>query len=183
MTREEFFNHYAPYAATAAAGTKIFPQVVILMAAHESGNGNSTLSRPPYFNFFGIKATNWTGKKVQLNTKEYQGGREVIVPQYFRDYQSPEQSFADFIKLISTQPRYAAALTAGTWQEQIVRIAAAGYATDPNYSQKVIEIGKTFQSLLNKIFKAMRYPSAGNMIESAFYMALFIANHQTSKYD
>jgi flagellar protein FlgJ len=69
----------------------------------------------------------------------------------FRAYDTPAQSFADYVEFVHSNPRYQQALTqAGDDQAFIREIHNAGYATDPQYADKVLNIlkGETLQRAL-----------------------------------
>jgi hypothetical protein len=75
-----------------------------------------------------------------LQTQEFEGGRMVSVPQSFRGYESPEQSFMDYAGFVTSNPRYRPVLDAGSLEGQIRAMGASGYATDPNYATKLAQI-------------------------------------------
>ena len=77
-------------------------------------------------------------------TKEFEGGRMVNVPQSFRGYESPEQSFQGYADFILNNPRYGDVLGAGDLQGQIAAMGASGYATDPEYASKLASISSRF---------------------------------------
>jgi len=60
--------------------------------------------------------------------------------QPFRAYDSYEESFADYARLISQNKRYQHVLTADNAHEAARQIQKAGYATDPKYASKLINI-------------------------------------------
>lgn len=124
-----FRNKYYPYAVKATAGTKIFPDTVIAAAAVESAYGNSKLTKETN-NFFGVKGT--PGKIYR--TRENKDGKNYYINASFKIYRSPEESFKDYVNFVQGK-RYVekGVLSAKNPTEQIKRIAAAGYATDPNY--------------------------------------------------
>jgi len=69
----------------------------------------------------------------------------------FRAYGSIEESVSDFAKLLKNSPRYRDALAAGgDAQAYIDRIGKSGYATDPEYANKLNQIlnGGTLQAAL-----------------------------------
>jgi flagellar protein FlgJ len=69
----------------------------------------------------------------------------------FRAYATPAQSLDDYVDFIQTNPRYQQALTqAGNDQAYIREIQNAGYATDPQYANKVLNIleGEVLQRAL-----------------------------------
>ena len=142
MKREEFVKTYFQAAQLATKDTGIFPEVAITQAILESGNGNSLLASQ-YNNFFGIKASNsWQGETVYLPTAEYVQGHYITTGGRFRVYSSPFASFKDHVKFLQTNPRYTAAgvFKATTPAEQFKAIHAAGYATDPAYTEKLISV-------------------------------------------
>ena len=60
--------------------------------------------------------------------------------QPFRAYSSYEESFADYARLIGNSPRYETVAQARNEVEAARRIQNSGYATDPQYAQKLIGI-------------------------------------------
>lgn len=91
------------------------------------------------FNLFGIKAgAGWTGKVAEITTTEYVGGEARKVTAKFRAYDSYEESFRDYARLIGDSPRYAAARKAtGSALSYATELQRAGYATDPDYASKL----------------------------------------------
>lgn len=150
LTRTEFAKQYYPQIVKLTKDTGIFPQVMMAEMILESSSkvdgtyypGESKLSKL-YNNFFGIKADkSWKGAAVNLKTGEHYSGQDVIVTDAFRVYANPGQSIADYIKFLRTNPRYekAGVFTASTPHEQAQRLKDAGYATDPQYAQKVSSV-------------------------------------------
>ena len=114
-------------------------QVCLAQACLETGYGNSGLMVKAHA-LFGIKATkSWKGKVYSAKTREVYNSIEQTVSAVFRAYDTVADSIRDYFKLLSSK-RYAKALTAKTMMEALTIIANAGYATDPNYPLKVIEI-------------------------------------------
>jgi len=132
MAVSDFFSQYAPYAQSVSRSTGIDPRIVLAQAALETGYGRSA----PNYNLFGIK-----GKGSTQQTKEFVDGKMVSMPQEFRAYGSPEESFQDYAKLMSGK-RYEGVRSGGTLEEQIAALQKSGYATDPKYGQKVMQIAK-----------------------------------------
>ena len=117
----------------------IIKQVCLAQACLETGYGSSGLMVKAHA-LFGIKATkSWKGKVYSSKTREVYNSIEQTVSAVFRAYDTVADSVRDYFKLISSK-RYAKALIAKTMMEAITIIANAGYATDPNYPLKVIEI-------------------------------------------
>lgn len=111
----------------------LFPSVLIAQAALESGWGQSELATK-YNNLFGVKkGSSWTGRTVNLPTREVINGVSQTVRADFRVYPSWMASIADRNKLLLTLKRYANVRSAATPQAQIEALKAAGYATGENY--------------------------------------------------
>jgi flagellum-specific peptidoglycan hydrolase FlgJ len=157
MTRKEYINLIARSAQKATQGTKLLPSVLIAQACLESGNGNSSLSKKPYNNHFGIKASNnWKGKKASFRTREVINGISVYINAYFRVYDTITESLKDRNNLLLNATRYKIVLAAKTPEEQAKALQTAGYATDPNYSKVLIDIINTndlkkFDNRINKL--------------------------------
>lgn len=142
LTRSQFITKYGPVAKSAAAGTTLFPSVFIAQAILESGNGNSSLSKEAN-NFFGIKADgSWSGPYIVKNTAEVINGATIYVQDKFRKYDTPLLSFLDRVNFLIKNTRYktAGVFSAHTPEQQAAALLKAGYATDPEYSNKLISI-------------------------------------------
>jgi flagellar protein FlgJ len=78
---------------------------------------------------------------VQQWTLEYGDGAMQRVREPFRAYGSTAESFADYVSLIRTARRYAAAIENAHEPEAYARaVTEAGYATDPAYADKWLAI-------------------------------------------
>jgi len=142
LTRTQYVERYWKDAIEACRGTGLFPSVMLAQGILESGNGNSSLSRD-YHNHFGIKkGTGWTGRVVNLKTREVFDGKSTTIVDGFRVYETSEQGFRDRNEFLKRNPRYSKAgvFTAKTPEEQIDALARAGYATDPDYARKLKSI-------------------------------------------
>jgi len=136
----DFVNKYYPAAVEAAKGSKIHPDTIITAAALESGYGKSGLAAK-YNNFFGRKPEkSYRGKVVTMQTAEYIKGQRVVIPQPFKHYDTPADGFKDYVRLLSNSKRYAKVLLTSDPKQQFREIQAAGYATAPDYSQKLSSV-------------------------------------------
>lgn len=142
-TRAQYIAQIAPLAVAARQEyPALFPSLAIAQAILESGNGRSELART-YHNHFGIKANRaWRGKVVSLKTKEVYDSKEVTIIDGFRAYDSDEDSFRDRNRFLAVNRRYTTngVFSAATPQQQAKALQRAGYATDPNYAQKLIDL-------------------------------------------
>jgi len=145
-----FVRALAPHAAVAAKQLGVSVRALLAQAALETGWGKHLPSHgdgSSSNNLFGIKAGgSWDGDKVSVPTLEYENGVAVRRRDQFRAYESPSESFSDYARLLSDNPRYAQALGQG---ENIAGFARAlvhgGYATDPSYVAKITAIANSAQ--------------------------------------
>jgi len=117
--------------------TGIPASVTIAQAALESGWGERVLGN----NLFGIKADKaWKGKTVDVPTHEVIKGKRVFVVDKFRAYDSWAECVMDRARFLMANPRYAKCFREKTGEGWARAMAAAGYATDPAYAEKLIEV-------------------------------------------
>ena len=138
MTKQDFVNKFYPAAKAAGAEFNINPVVVLAQAAIESGWGESKLSS--YNNFFGITAYGrinnyWHGGKIQLADSGLT----------FRRYDTMENSFMDYCRLIRGSYRTSADLS----------FHPAAFAKSIAYSKYISEVNgdnrASYQILMEKL--------------------------------
>ncbi len=145
---EEFTNHIMPYAQKAAKELGVSPLVLVAQAALETGWGKAVTRHQDgssSFNLFNIKADKrWDGEHIIKSTLEYDNGLAKYEKASFRAYDSYADSFNDYVDFLRTNTRYGDALrnqsSQGNDQLFIQDLHKAGYATDPDYADKVIDI-------------------------------------------
>ncbi|GAB3311822.1 glucosaminidase domain-containing protein [Epidermidibacterium keratini] len=139
--KEEFIAYAAEAAQDSQDEYGVPPSVAMAQAILESDWGSSKLTREG-FAFFGIKCNGQSPHAsgcTELPTTECDDAGCQKVLASFRTYDSPEDSFADYGYLLSSTSRYKAAFDhTGDPKLFAVAVANAGYATDPEYSSKVI---------------------------------------------
>lgn len=142
--REEFVTDLWPHAERAAQQLGVDPRVLVAQAALESGWGQHVMQHGNGHssnNLFGIKAdARWDGEQVRAKTMEFRNGVLQREQAAFRAYASPAESMADYADFISSNPRYQDAIGSGNPQRYAQELQRAGYATDPAYAQKIINI-------------------------------------------
>lgn len=117
--------------------TGIPASVTIAQAALESGWGERVRGN----NLFGIKADKaWKGKTVDVPTHEVIKGQRVFVVDKFRAYNSWAECVMDRARFLKANPRYAKCFRETTGEGWARAMAAAGYATDPAYAEKLISV-------------------------------------------
>jgi flagellum-specific peptidoglycan hydrolase FlgJ len=105
--------------------------IILAQGILESGAGQGKLAATAN-NHFGIKCyTDWTGKRTFHDDDASQ--------ECFRKYNNPEESYQDHAAILSKRLRYASLfkLPKGDYVSWANGLKAAGYATDPNYPEKL----------------------------------------------
>nr|WP_296018940.1 flagellar assembly peptidoglycan hydrolase FlgJ [uncultured Acidovorax sp.] len=142
--REGFVQHLSGTAERVSRESGIPASFMLGQAGHETGWGKSEIKHKDgsnSFNLFGIKAgKGWTGKVAEITTTEYINGKAQKVTAKFRAYDSYEDSFRDYARLIKESPRYERAESvaqSGSAMAYASALQKAGYATDPEYAKKL----------------------------------------------
>ncbi|MBC3875006.1 flagellar assembly peptidoglycan hydrolase FlgJ [Undibacterium flavidum] len=142
---QEFTRKLGVHAEIASQGTGIPAKFMLGQAALESGWGKheiKAMDGSASHNVFGIKASgNWKGRTVDALTTEYTNGVAYQKVEKFRAYDNYGDAFKDYAKLIQDNPRYQSVLQNGGDAAQFARaLQKAGYATDPQYAQKLTKV-------------------------------------------
>jgi flagellar protein FlgJ len=137
-----FVRQHSDVAAKVEKATGIPASFMLGQAGHETGWGQHQIKMKggaPSFNLFGIKAgAGWTGKVAEITTTEYVDGAPQKRIAKFRAYDSYEDSFKDYSRMITESPRYAKArLQTSSPHAFASGLQKAGYATDPDYAAKL----------------------------------------------
>ena len=155
----DFVSTLKPLAERAGKKAGLKPDVLLAQAALETGWGRGVINHPDgrsSHNLFGIKADDrWQGERVVSATIEFEGGVAVRRNEVFRSYASFEDSFRDYVDFLKADRRYDHALTHAKDPEKFVNaLQEAGYASDPEYAQKI-----------NMIMKKPVFTSPGNSVK------------------
>lgn len=169
LSKAEFIRDYLDEAVYASSVSGIDPLAILTQAAHESAWAKYAFGN----NFFGIKAgKNWTGEKQLLRTTEYVSEPNAVFPEviskekilvngipkwkyvirdYFRKYPTAADGFIDHSLFLARNKRYRKALeNKGNPEVYLTEIAKAGYATDPNYSKKLLTLYHEIKKLVDE---------------------------------
>lgn len=130
-------------------------QVIIAQAALETGWGQKIIKDQQGSssnNLFNIKANNqWAGEKIQIDTLEFEQGAMIKKSAPFRAYESLSESFNDYVDFLSGNDRYQDALQNPSNVEHFLHgLQKAGYATDPQYANKIMATLRTVTNLISK---------------------------------
>ena len=132
-----FFNNLAPIVVNEYIRRhgeyRLYPSTVLAMAALESGYNLNAET------LFGIK-----GEGQVLDTTEYIDGEYVNVKDSFKLFPSISASVQGLYDLMQIE-RYHPACECVEWEEECRQIQKCGYATDPEYSDKLISIINSYQ--------------------------------------
>jgi len=140
-TPDRFMAVVGEAAQASQQSTGVPASVTVAQAILESDWGKSGLATRA-FNLFGIKSKGRLGPagEIKMNTWEVFGGTSVTVNDGFRAYHDVFESVEDHGLFLRENARYASAFRTGDAKEFARRIHAAGYATDPGYSDKLIRL-------------------------------------------
>ena len=144
---QKFQDKLESHAQEASAATGIPAKFMLGQAALETGWGKREIRNADgtnSHNLFGIKAgKGWTGKTTDVVTTEYVNGVPQRRVEKFRAYDSYADSFKDYARLLSKNPRYEKVLANANDAAGFARgLQRAGYATDPLYAAKLERIIK-----------------------------------------
>lgn len=142
---QAFRDRLMSHAEAASKASGIPAKFMLAQAALESGWGRKQIigsDGTVSHNLFGIKAGGgWKGRVVEVPTTEYVNGVPQRQMQKFRAYDSYAESFQDYAKLMLNNPRYENVLVNATDVKGFAQgLQRAGYATDPNYADKLTRI-------------------------------------------
>ena len=145
---QAFIATLMPIAEKQADELGVDPKILLAQAALETGWGQRMITKSDGANsnnFFGIKADHrWDGESAMTKTTEFLGGKAMTVSAPFRAYASPEDSFADYVQFLKQSERYQPALANASNPSRYVQaLQDAGYATDPEYANKILGIANS----------------------------------------
>ena len=124
-----------------SAGAK-FPELVAAQMVLESAGGTALSGTN---NFFGMKATA-SESSTAKQTTEFRDGVEGTETANFKNYSSPQDSVNDLVnKWYKDYPGYQGVNNANSLEEAAMMLQQQGYATDPEYAQKLIQIANRFR--------------------------------------
>lgn len=137
-TYQNYIDAYKDIAIQEMLRYGIPASITLAQGLLESGAGLSELSQKGN-NHFGIKCHGWNGRTTYHDDDESQ--------ECFRAYDSPLQSYEDHSKFLSSSQRYRSlfSLKRSDYKGWAHGLKAAGYATNPIYAQKLIDIIETYQ--------------------------------------
>lgn len=133
QTYQLYINQYKDLAIREMLQYRIPASITLAQAVFESGAGRSRLARLGN-NHFGIKCHGWTGRTIAED--------DDALGECFRAYDHPLQSFEDHSKFLVNSSRYRKlfSLSMQDYRGWAYGLKACGYATNPRYAYKLIEL-------------------------------------------
>ncbi|MDT2805453.1 glycoside hydrolase family 73 protein [Vagococcus lutrae] len=146
-SHEAFIEQLAPTAQQLQDEFGVLPSIILGQAILESDWGTSQLAAS-YYNLYGIKGYDDTS--VMLETKEFVDGKWKTIQAPFKVYANWEESMRDhsllFVNGVDWNPQlYHAVLQATNYRDAAFALQSAGYATDPNYQEKIVSVIENYQ--------------------------------------
>jgi len=134
LSPKDYIDNFKEDAVKEMCLNKIPASIVLAQAMFESANGNSELAKNAN-NHFGIKCKKeWCGESYAKDDEEEK--------ECFRKYNSVLESYTDHSMFLKTRPRYAFLfdIPVTDYKAWCVGLKEAGYATDPKYAKRLIDI-------------------------------------------
>lgn len=145
--KKDFIKKIGPIAREVDKSYDLLPSITIAQACLESNYGQSDLSQK-YNNLFGVKGSNPNTSAV-MTTKEYVKNKWVTVKARFQIYDSYEASIRAHARLFQNgttwnHDQYKHVLASKDYKTQAKSLVTDGYATDPDYADKLINLIEQF---------------------------------------
>ena len=137
--RQAYINKYSSLAVSEMQRTGVPASITLAQAILESGAGQSPLATKAH-NHFGLKCHNdWKGERFLYD--------DETPDECFRVYPTAEDSYRAHSDYLLEHDRYKALfdLEPGDYQGWARGLRRAGYATDPGYATKLINLIEDFQ--------------------------------------
>lgn len=148
LKRVAFIEELAPYAQKMQDEYGVLPSINLAQTILESEWGESRLAAE-YNNYYGIKAQG-DQKSVTLPTKEFTDeGEWVTINDAFAVYDSWEAGMEEHAKFLKNGTTlkpgvFDNVIAAKDYKEAARALVVSGYATDPTYEDKIIEVIETW---------------------------------------
>ena len=138
LNTEDYVKYYSDIAMDEMIQFGIPASITLAQGILESGAGKGRLALEAN-NHFGIKCHDWNGKKIYHDDDEKQ--------ECFRKYDNPEYSYRDHSLFLSNRGRYSFLfdLKKDDYKQWARGLKKAGYATDPKYPQKLIDLVERYE--------------------------------------
>ena len=145
---QQYIDQYKDLAIEQMKKYRIPASITLAQGVFESGAGRSDLARKGN-NHFGIKCHGWQGRTVRAN--------DDAPDECFRAYDNAWQSYEDHSRFLVNSNRYRKlfSLSITDYRGWARGLKAAGYATNPRYADKLIELIELYK--LHQYDRARHY--------------------------
>jgi LysM repeat protein len=132
ITVNEYIDKYSDISVSEMKRSGIPASITLAQGILESGSGNSAPAVKDN-NHFGIKCHGWNGAKGYYDDDKK--------GECFRKYKDVKESYVDHTDFLMSHKRYAFLFDykSTDYKNWAKGLKKAGYATDPNYAQKLID--------------------------------------------
>ena len=143
LIQNNYVNHFVKMAQAETEKFAVPTSIILAQGILESNAGGSSLAKNNN-NHFGIKCHNWTGASFYAidDDKDEDGN---LIESCFRTYDAADESWRDH-SIFLQQPRYQLLYDCGLdYRAWAFGLQTAGYATDPEYANKLISIIERYE--------------------------------------
>ena len=154
MTPAQYIENFKDDAIKEMLAYRVPASIILAQGMLESGNGNSALA---------VYANNHFGIKCH---KEWNGATFIqdddAKDECFRKYETVLESYSDHSAFLKSRPRYSFLFELRTtdYKGWAKGLKEAGYATDPRYTERLLELIETYK--LFQFDKVDELPSISN---------------------
>ena len=133
ITAEKYIETWKNLAISEMKRSGIPASITLAQGMLESSNGNSRLAAVAN-NHFGIKCHGWEGETIYHD--------DDLKDECFRHYKNANESYLDHTDFLMSRSRYAFLFDykSTDYKSWAKGLQKAGYATDPKYPQKLIDL-------------------------------------------
>lgn len=172
---ELYFSQFSDLAIEQMKRYRIPASITLAQGVFESNAGRSRLATVGN-NHFGIKCHGWSGRSIYADD-DYSN-------ECFRAYDSAKDSYEDHSRFLKNNQRYARLFQLSTtdYRGWARGLKACGYATNPNYAQKLIGIIELYGLYKYDMakgydrFMADRYDARNHSAAPTGYHAIYKCN-------
>jgi flagellum-specific peptidoglycan hydrolase FlgJ len=135
----EYIEQFKDLAVVEMYRTGIPASITLAQGLHESHYGTSKLAKEAN-NHFGIKCKSWWTGKTYYHKDDDLNKKGQLIESCFRAYNSTVDSYVDRSNFLSQSDRYQVlfSLDRFNYAEWARGLKNCGYATDPDYAEKLI---------------------------------------------
>ena len=174
MTPTEYISEYKEDAIKEMYLHKVPACITLAQGMLESGNGNSSLCRNAN-NHFGIKChKGWSGKTFMMD--------DDTANECFRKYECALDSYSDHSQFLFSRSRYSKLfeLPLTDYKGWCYGLKSAGYATDPKYPERLIELiekYKLHEITITETTPKQNFPSHDEIKSNMVIREVYRFNH------